>query len=1697
MAWPEDLLKRFKDGPAKSEASTGPTPDTTAPAVAPSPVGERVVKEWAQKQAAAPPSPEFNPAASGAVTPEAVQGYYEHEARMRGIGDERPGGGIVAGLPGESREAMPWDPKVGQGFQEAFERSRAKGGTANYDENVAYRNTEGRLGDEPSWVERAVAAPVGMVAGALDKTRTGVGNPMQIFDKSTPPLQSKLPKGGGLPGVGIGEAVAGVVPAVASTVKRKVEGAAENVAQRRVLGDNPIAAPVNALAETLGLDNIRRPTWLGGESESENAKKGIAEGIYSSFREGVKNFPDEALGMAKGILQTAYHAGEGAGAVLNRERDIGESIDTAADVAQGIVKGMGESMVKTVVDPRKSLEDQPVSTLLNAAMIANPFERAVKSAPAKREAAIVSLEEKAGGFTDGSVKMRSGQGAIGEPIPAGETVRPTLPELKGRRDAAQSELVGHQAEVNAAVEANEGAAAALKKTSDFVDMLEGQNTRRVANEADNLAKLKATPGATPEIVDALERKLADRFTAKMGRLRKWLEDSKADPKMTPARLQRRVAAAEKEMADLGERYLQIIEKRKARPGVTPAAVAKAEQTFTERAVYQSKRLTEWKGTLKTAREGAAFAADRAAKAQETYRVKMPEVVKTLDAVDKRITARNDWQTTLDVVAKIPRAVLTFGVGGSLDMATSLVRRAMRPNIGEIVPGSGPARWKWMARNRVVPPEVLALEREALTSQTRAALEYTDYLRALPEKARPLVSEALRQASEFDAIPVDDLFGVRPGIRYDAESGAFTNTVGDGGIAATVDDVRSRYRDLNAELQPLLDAEFKSAKTLGQRTEALDRLEAAKRQLGDAEKADLLAIEQTRLANLYGQDPYVKAQADHAEAMRLRLEGEDVPTWPQVYPPEAALRRWGKAAEKEIANLDPLKAGEQLQKLDAPGISRTLVHGRKGMNAEFIEGLIGRSNRIARHQFLEKLAKDKNFVLEPKEFKALDDAWRYRKGIETKGQFSEHSTGVVTDPTLEWPLAPNDHANWGSLAGKHVKESVYYDIANGVRAMEEAGTWYSGWLSKWKASRTIWNPITSLRNPATNALLFAPMAGMSLLDARNLPYYVQAMADVLAGDASPMFRRSKAAGTFEGGIRSDTPSTLEFDIAERSTPTSRADAATKRAALAPSDRAWDGWAQHLDSTFGASLREAYEAAKYAPGTRMVTGPIRGLLRMLEPPAAIDRGLLRRAVDADPITRERIGGGSVSDQPFAPVGMSATEAATIKDKVYEDALTRLQKTRAGQQYYRAWGEMTDTPGMLYELGDSVFRQAYFRKLLDTVDGADIEHGSKARGAFMDYENVSGMAKVLRAPFDPILTPDNVPSRGYKALHWLAGQPFIAYPARAIPTTWKWYAENPIQAQIWMQISDRLTDLSYLEAGLSPEERKVYEAAADRMGEIPLVELYPPGKTDDGKIGLVNLGLINPFQQYTPRIVEGGSVTSKALEYINQIRGGSPLDTAIRPLLENKARFTGQPVVSALDESDALGQMSDYIARNTLPIALDNYRLTGDPFNGPVRYDKTGAEVQTRVIPYREVDPRVQSLTAIARIGQDVLQGADERVVQMLKSKGTTLLTGFDDLDDRQQYQFAGEWDRQIRPKLAEYIASVKALPPSEDRADILVELLEARAEKDPIDFRRQLSRAFGRMRSRLLDAQTELRSQATPEKPPPVVERGPDSWWMGFE
>tara|TARA_Y100000590_G_scaffold438109_2_gene560536 strand:+ start:14529 stop:19841 length:5313 start_codon:yes stop_codon:yes gene_type:complete len=133
-------------------------------------------------------------------------------------------------------------------------------------------------------------------------------------------------------------------------------------------------------------------------------------------------------------------------------------------------------------------------------------------------------------------------------------------------------------------------------------------------------------------------------------------------------------------------------------------------------------------------------------------------------------------------------------------------------------------------------------------------------------------------------------------------------------------------------------------------------------------------------------------------------------------------------------------------------------------------------------------------------------------------------------------------------------------------------------------------------------------------------------------------------------------------------------------------------------------------------------------------------------------------------------------------------------------RGW----DIPGQLYGVGDDLFRGAYYYKQLSKAGPFPqpwqrLEMAKRARKFFIDYESVPGFVQVLRAPFAPVM-------KSGESLDWargvfaVAGQPFIAFSARALPLMTSWLDANPIKARMYMALHEQLSRISMQEAGLT---------------------------------------------------------------------------------------------------------------------------------------------------------------------------------------------------------------------------------------------------------------------------------------------------------
>jgi len=161
----------------------------------------------------------------------------------------------------------------------------------------------------------------------------------------------------------------------------------------------------------------------------------------------------------------------------------------------------------------------------------------------------------------------------------------------------------------------------------------------------------------------------------------------------------------------------------------------------------------------------------------------------------------------------------------------------------------------------------------------------------------------------------------------------------------------------------------------------------------------------------------------------------------------------------------------------------------------------------------------------------------------------------------------------------------------------------------------------------------------------------------------------------------------------------------------------------------------------------------------------------------------------------------------------------------------------PGHLYGVVDDVFRGAYHHKFKDTLGRTQAR--ANARKFFIDYESVPGFVQLLRAPFNPMMHVKGAerwkkPGHGEtiaresalgKSTFMIAGQPFLAFTARALPLLLDWMRDNPHKAQLYMNLHEWLTRLSMKESGIS--EDAVYASLAsspfwERMRYSPVTTL-----------------------------------------------------------------------------------------------------------------------------------------------------------------------------------------------------------------------------------------------------------------------------------
>jgi hypothetical protein len=111
-----------------------------------------------------------------------------------------------------------------------------------------------------------------------------------------------------------------------------------------------------------------------------------------------------------------------------------------------------------------------------------------------------------------------------------------------------------------------------------------------------------------------------------------------------------------------------------------------------------------------------------------------------------------------------------------------------------------------------------------------------------------------------------------------------------------------------------------------------------------------------------------------------------------------------------------------------------------------------------------------------------------------------------------------HKTLGPLANKYVDNDILYELVAAQKLAEDMHGIFRGVDRAWKMGKTAWSIATTVRNVITNALLFAPMAGISILNPGTWKAYKGALMDM----AAPVNKRSATwkAAYESGRLRSD-------------------------------------------------------------------------------------------------------------------------------------------------------------------------------------------------------------------------------------------------------------------------------------------------------------------------------------------------------------------------------------------------------------------------------------------------------------------------------------------------------------------------------------------------------------------------------------------------
>ena len=661
-----------------------------------------------------------------------------------------------------------------------------------------------------------------------------------------------------------------------------------------------------------------------------------------------------------------------------------------------------------------------------------------------------------------------------------------------------------------------------------------------------------------------------------------------------------------------------------------------------------------------------------------------------------------------------------------------------------------------------------------------------------------------------------------------------------------------------------------------------------------------------------RDKVIADAAATFDADAARILSEPIPEglrpvqWRQVYDKKAVRERLDERAPNSSSgeyapsatlhpNTElPHARANKLRQLGASMTRRAEEYGQKQVLADEVVALQERAKDASKYELFQRLANEHSLTEAQFEQKvamerAMAQAERRRQGLPqlTDGQLATMRTAAhdayikVADDVKFEGMAPGlSPMKYGDLAGRYISEDLWFELRNAENVALESSNWFNKTLSMVKFGKTALSPVTTARNIVSSALLFAPMAGISLLNPRNWGYFWDALKDMTSQTKSAAYHAENAAGIGAGTLVST------------------------EMALKVLDDMHSGFIGHATGPIRGFMQGSAEL-------------MTGTLKMLSPSEwrAI-RG--EKANFAKLSEAAKTGGQRGWDAERFKVGADGKRVMVMPSAMEAMKQGVSKITDATRQAFLA------NPGAFYSSQDVLFKRALARKLIAEGMSAAAAY-ARAADAFVNYADIPGFVNLVRNMHAPVWSraQGGIPMAAGRAAFLLAPAPFFTFTAKAIPMTVEWATKHPAQSLIYSHLYDTMSRDNLIASNLTQDDAKaaIRSGRPFEQGKRLLAEIIPGAGVDPvtGEIKRIDANYLSLMGDMVTPDTTATNDVARRIAIINRVLqiGPNMLTGPISQAMEDYDQFRKRNVTElAATPAGAFAAIGNFLIRALLP-------------------------------------------------------------------------------------------------------------------------------------------------------------------------------------